>query len=1159
MLAPLHYQDSVIGLLEMTSPHPGDFDPLTTLKLREVLPLFSMAMRRSLEELESRVQAVIKEKCTAIHPSVEWRFRQAVLDTIERRPDGAVPEIESIVFRDVYPLYGASDIRGSSTQRNVTIQADLSAHLALAREVVQRAREAKRLPILDELDYRIDRQIAHIQTDLHSGDEVSILAFLRQHVEPLFEHIANFGPAVGERVEAYRAALDPQVGTIYRKRKDYEDSVTAINEAVSAYLDAEQEMAQAMFPHYFEKQRTDGVDYSIYVGASLVDGQPYDELYLRNLRLWQLLVACGIARQTEVLRQASALAPGDHPPDPGPSRAPVHPLPLRREALRRGRGLQRALRGHQEAHRQGGDPRLGRAGDPARADRHRVRPARRGPAVSRIPRLPGGHRATWADRWKSWNWTSCRACTACAPCGSPWISRHRRAPSAPPSRTRWRAERRVSSRPPAGGLVMKPFVVNRYGQIVFPFNFIPELDFSVFETVEQFAAVIRRDFEDKALTEAEIAERVTTGAYPGRYDLLRDLALDLFWVNRYGITMYDKRPTRWRDVPRQRDDVFLPVVSSWEGGELATTIEAGYRALPSTWDEGTEDKIARMLLDVFRHKKGAGAEMEPLKPTVGEILASPKTLTYQLLGHNPDYPGYGYDDIIEVSHRVPELEALMRQAMVLHNQYRWDRTKVRAIEVGQLHDDDFVVVYHPRSYDVVQFIRRVRGGRRTRPPRPAPRPSRAPVTPFPPVDVRQRFAVMPRLEALACCKGEHVCTNDDLIRNAAYCWSPMTAKEIEAAHGIRERLYTELGLDHLVLQAAQRALAKAGRQPEEIGAVLFLSCTSTKMMPSLATWLSGQLGMFQTHASCDMVAACAGLPYGLAEAVRLLQEVERPVLVVCGEKFSDKIGTVRTSRMIFGDGAAALVVGPAPAGAAPGRRVLPDLRQRAHERGRLDHLAQPGVRQQHHRVRSRGASPGQALPLADDRGAARRSPIPRDRAPCWTPSTSSSPTRRTRPWSCATRRPPASAPSGSTSTSRRWGTPRRRAFPSPSRTPCARASSIAPCGCSPRASGPGRSGGYVVMRVTRHPARGARPALVDLAGSGLGRPEPRPANGGRAPRAQAVEQIVGRAGEEQQGGVLGDGRSPHAGRDRAGGAAPRSSRGRRARPPVSRGCRAGPR
>src|SRR2546428_1397085 len=145
----------------------------------------------------------------------------------------------------------------------------------------------------------------------------------------------------------------------------------------------------------------------------------------------------------------------------------------------------------------------------------------------------------------------------------------------------------------------------------------------------------------------------------------------------------------------------------------------------------------------------------------------------------------------------------------------------------------------------------------------------------------------------------------------------MTAEEILLKTGIAQRLYTDLDLDHLALLAARRALEKSGRRPEEIGAVVFCSCTSAKMMPSVATWLSGQLGMFQTHASCDVVAACAGLPYGLGEAVRLLQEVERPVLVVCGEKFSDKIGTVSTSRMIFGDAAAALVLAPASAGAPP--------------------------------------------------------------------------------------------------------------------------------------------------------------------------------------------------------------------------------------------------
>ena len=182
---------------------------------------------------------------------------------------------------------------------------------------------------------------------------------------------------------------------------------------------------------------------------------------------------------------------------------------------------------------------------------------------------------------------------------------------------------------------------------------------------------------------------------------------------------------------------------------------------------------------------------------------------------------------------------------------------------------------------------------------------------------------MPRLEALAVYKGERPCTNDDLIRNAAYCWSPMTADEILHKTGIEQRLYTELDLDDMALLAARRALAHSGRQPEEIGAVLFCSCTSVKMMPvARHVAVRDSSGILQTHGSCDIVAACAGLPYGLAEAVRLLQEVERPVLVVCGEKFSDKIGTVRTSRMIFGDGAAALVVGPAPADAQTDVEVL---------------------------------------------------------------------------------------------------------------------------------------------------------------------------------------------------------------------------------------------
>ena len=303
--APLHYQDRVIGTLELISHRPGDLNATHLPKLEEVLPLFSMAVQRSVEELDARVQAMIKEKCTAVHPVVEWRFRKAVFNTIERKSESvsdAAAEMESIVFENVYPLYGLADIRGSSVQRGAAIQADLLTQLRLAADVLRAAREARALPALDELRFRVDKRIAQVQRSLNSGDEIGIVGFLRANVESLFDHLGTFGTDVRARIQLYRGALDARLGVVYRRRQLFEESVTRIAEAVSAYLDREELAAQVMFPHYFEKQKTDGVDYQIYVGPSLLEDGRFDPLCLKNLRLWQLMLTCGIAVRAHQLR-----------------------------------------------------------------------------------------------------------------------------------------------------------------------------------------------------------------------------------------------------------------------------------------------------------------------------------------------------------------------------------------------------------------------------------------------------------------------------------------------------------------------------------------------------------------------------------------------------------------------------------------------------------------------------------------------------------------------------------------------------------------------------------------------------------------------------------------------------------------------------------------
>ncbi|RAU82317.1 GAF domain-containing protein [Pontibacter arcticus] len=302
IIAPLQYEGKIIGFLELASPIPGELNALSTIKLKEILPLFALALNRSLEELRSSVQNIIKEKYTAIHPIVEWRFTQAATNLLEKMERNTSPEIEPIVFKDIYPLYGSSDIRSSATERNKAIQGDLLEQLVLAKEVILAAKDNLPLTILDELIFKIDKFSQSIMHELTSGEESVVLDFLRTEVEPLFPHFLQRNQTAADAIQVYRAAINNPYKVVYNKRRSYEESLFMINETISSFLDREEEKAQQIFPHYFEKYRTDGFEYNIYIGASLLQHNTFEPLYLKNMRLWQLMLTCEIARRIQKLR-----------------------------------------------------------------------------------------------------------------------------------------------------------------------------------------------------------------------------------------------------------------------------------------------------------------------------------------------------------------------------------------------------------------------------------------------------------------------------------------------------------------------------------------------------------------------------------------------------------------------------------------------------------------------------------------------------------------------------------------------------------------------------------------------------------------------------------------------------------------------------------------
>ncbi len=301
--APLYAYSDRVGVLYLWSQVPRSLSALNVMKLLEVLPIFAAAVKRVREEMRNRVQSVIMGKYTAIHPSVEWRFREAARSMIQRQERGDSSDVEPIVFEEVYPLYAATDIRGSSDHRNEAVRQDLLDHLDLAEEILMAAQEEEPLTIFYHLLARIARYKKSLAAGFSSSDEATTRDFLQRDLEPILLNLRGVGKRLNENVRLYQAAIDPEDGTLYQRSRAYESSVSALNQSISDYLDEEQRKMQSVLPHYFEKRQTDGVDFSIYVGASLLKDAHFDPLDVNVLRLWQVMVMCGIARRVRPLKR----------------------------------------------------------------------------------------------------------------------------------------------------------------------------------------------------------------------------------------------------------------------------------------------------------------------------------------------------------------------------------------------------------------------------------------------------------------------------------------------------------------------------------------------------------------------------------------------------------------------------------------------------------------------------------------------------------------------------------------------------------------------------------------------------------------------------------------------------------------------------------------
>ncbi|NNC84181.1 MAG: GAF domain-containing protein, partial [Flavobacteriales bacterium] len=297
---PVSFRGEKLGFLELGSQRKGALNSTIHSQIQHILPILAVAGNRFNEEFDNKVEAVIQERFTTIHPSVKWRFTEEAMRLIST-PEHQI-DLKDIVFRKVYPLFGQLDIRQSTLNRNEAVRKDMIEQMDMAAEIITSASRIKKLPIYEEILYNIMRFKSALNEDIDTTTEHAIIVFVTKELNPLISSTSKAFPELSETVEQYEKSLKAGFEIVYQERAAFDRSLNEINRILTQYIDEEQLKAQKMFPHYFERYKTDGVEFNMYIGESIAPGQGFDLLYYKNLRLWQLLAMIQMERKVATVR-----------------------------------------------------------------------------------------------------------------------------------------------------------------------------------------------------------------------------------------------------------------------------------------------------------------------------------------------------------------------------------------------------------------------------------------------------------------------------------------------------------------------------------------------------------------------------------------------------------------------------------------------------------------------------------------------------------------------------------------------------------------------------------------------------------------------------------------------------------------------------------------
>jgi hypothetical protein len=291
ILAPVTSGNRLLGILEIASPRITELNSVNANRLDIVMSHFTDKLEKLAAEAENNIQANIQSNFTSLHPSVNWKFRTLAKQQLssdvsfQNRLDG-----QEITFDNLVPMYGQTDVQGSSMVRNRSAQIDLAFQLRRVLNLLQYLYSTKENVAIISIVVQIEELLETLNKGFEVSTEQLITGYLKTVVHPVLQEYSR--GTTKKRVDRYFGATENKLGVFHQHRRKYDLTISRINETLASLLEQQQESAQQIFPHYYEQFKSDGVEHTLYLGQSVAPWLNYHDGILDAMRLWQLRTIC---------------------------------------------------------------------------------------------------------------------------------------------------------------------------------------------------------------------------------------------------------------------------------------------------------------------------------------------------------------------------------------------------------------------------------------------------------------------------------------------------------------------------------------------------------------------------------------------------------------------------------------------------------------------------------------------------------------------------------------------------------------------------------------------------------------------------------------------------------------------------------------------------